>query len=165
MQFLKKSTSSNKKMADSSACKDWTLKSCAFANNVQLKTLDLSNVVRSQLIILNCKNSLGHFQELWNSGYSISVKCVQIVVFSEYRRWLLGWRYINRRRKTTANFENSNFVVLFQHTMPTITPVERVYFFVLCMFSYFKLACLISPFVKFLLLLLYCCFFVQSKLA
>ena len=163
MRFSKKVHRVTRKMADTSVCKGWIFNSCTFANNVQLKTLDLTNVVRSLLIILKCKNSLGHFQELWTSDYSISVKCVQIVLFSEHRRWLLGWQYTVRPQKTLANFGNSNFVVLFQHTMPTITPVERVYFFVPCMFSYFTQAWLLSPFVIFLSLLLYFCFLFRAS--
>ena len=164
MRFSKKVHRVTRKMADTSVCKEWIFNCCTISYNVQLKTLDLTNVVRSHLIILKLKNSLGNFQDFWTSGYSISVKCVHIVLFKEYRRWLLGWQYTVRRQKTTANFGNSNFVVLFQTTMSFITSVERVYFFVLCMFSNFTLAYLISPFVIFLLLLLYCCFFVQRKL-
>ena len=64
MWFSKKVHRVTRKMADTSVCKGWIFNSCTFANNVQLKTLDLTNVVRSLLIILKCKNSLGHFQEI-----------------------------------------------------------------------------------------------------
>ena len=128
MRFSKKVQRVTKKMADTSVCKEWIFNSCTISNNVQLKTLDLTNVVRSHLIILKLKNSLGNLQDFWTSGYSISVKCVNIVLFKEYIRWLLGWQYTVRRQNTTANFGNSNFVVLFQQ-MPSITPVERLYLY------------------------------------